>query len=329
MIRKAVFSNMTITFILKTSPHVTRLMGSREHIILPQGTGSGGSIKIGNSIEPVKMAYTSYESTKPSFISTDCPVIIMHGLLGSKANWNAISKILHSNTKRKVLAVDARNHGDSPHTTELTYNHLVEDLRALMIDLSIERATFIGHSMGGRAVMLMALRYPELVEKLVVVDISPVAVSPGLSIMPKYFEAMMSVKLVKNIPLSKARRMADEQLAKYVLDSGTRQFFLTNLVEAEGGHYKWRVNLDSIIHNFNNIATFPTVGTSCSVPTLFIVGANSDYVRCEDHEEIKRLFPAVKFVTISGAGHWVHADKPNELLLVTKEFIQNREDRRK
>ncbi|PNF41951.1 hypothetical protein B7P43_G14635 [Cryptotermes secundus] len=194
-----------------------------------------------------------------------------------------------------------------------------------MIDLAIERATLIGHSMGGRAMMLMAHRYPELVEKLVVVDISPVAVSPGLFTMPKYFEAMMSVKLVKNIPLSKVRRMADEQLAKSVLDSGTRQFLLTNLVEAEGGHYKWRVNLDSITRNFNNIATFPTVGTSCSVPTLFIVGANSDYVRSDVHEEIKRIFPAAKFVTIPGAGHWVHADKPNELLLVIKEFIQSME----
>lgn len=269
------------------------------------------------------MAYTSYESTKPSFVSTEWPVIIMHGLLGSKANWNAMSKILHNKTNRKIFAVDARNHGDSPHTNEMTYTHLVEDLRALMSDLNIKQATFIGHSMGGRAAMLMALRYPELVEKLVIVDISPITVSSTLSTMPKYFEGMMSVKLDRNIPLSKARRMADEQLAKYVLDSGTRQFILTNLVEAEGGCYKWRINLDSIARNFNSLAAFPTVGTSCPVPTLFVAGSNSDYVRSEDHEEIRRMFPAAKFETIPGAGHWVHADKPNELLVIMKDFIQN------
>lgn len=189
-------------------------------------------------------------------------------------------------------------------------------------------------------------------EKLVIVDISPVTVSPSLSTMPKYFDAMMSVKLDGNIPLSKARRMADEQLTKYVSvgcsgscyatvilyhicissagesimliesnnstiftvlrtvlkcsyqekshindvfflfnkDSGTRQFFLTNLVEAEGGHYKWRINLDSITRNFNNIATFPSVSTSCPVPTLFIAGANSDYVRLVYGLVIKILY---------------------------------------
>jgi abhydrolase domain-containing protein 11 len=140
------------------------------------------------------MAYTSYESTKPSLTSTSWPVIIMHGLLGSKANWNAMSKMLHSKTNRKVriilhcllmylfvvhvftftyvifkccahhecfqvFAVDARNHGDSPHSNELSYNHLVEDLRSLMSDLAIKRSTFIGHSMGGRAVMLLGLKY--------------------------------------------------------------------------------------------------------------------------------------------------------------------------
>ncbi|XP_069683982.1 sn-1-specific diacylglycerol lipase ABHD11-like isoform X1 [Periplaneta americana] len=313
MIKKVVFSNIAVKFVgVKTSPQVTRLMGSNEQSAKSPGPGSGDSIKIGDSIQPVKMAYTSYESTKPSFTSADWPVIIMHGLLGSKANWNAMSKMLHSKTDRKIFAVDARNHGDSPHTPELTYYHLVEDLRALMNDLAIKRATFIGHSMGGRAVMLMGLRYPELVEKLIVVDISPITASASLSTMPKYFEAMKSVKLSENISLSKARKMADEQLAKYVSDAGTRQFFLTNLVEAEGGQYKWRINLDSITRNFNNIATFPPVGTSCPVPTLFVSGANSDYVRPKDEEEIKRMFTEAEFLYLPDCGHNIHLEKPAE-----------------
>ncbi|XP_021913605.1 protein ABHD11-like isoform X2 [Zootermopsis nevadensis] len=268
MLKKGIFTDMAVKFVsLKTNPHVTRLMASREQVVSAHVLGSGGSVTEGNSVQPVKMAYTSYESTKPSPMSTGCPVIIMHGLLGSKGNWNAMSKMLHSKTNRK----------------------------------------------------------PELVEKLVIVDISPVTISSNLSTMPRYFEAMMSVQIDDNVPLSKARKVADEQLAKYVLDSGTRQFLLTNLVEAERGHFKWRINLDSIIHNFNNIAAFSHIGMSCPVPTLFIAGANSDYIRSEDHDEIKRLFPAAEFETVPGAGHWVHADKPNELLGIIKEFIQNTE----
>lgn len=105
------------------------------------------------------MAYASYESTKPSVLNSDAPIIIMHGLMGSKGNWNSLSKAIHSRTKLKVFAVDARNHGDSGHTEEMSYPHLVEDIRALMHDLRIKKATLLGHSMGGRAVMAMALRY--------------------------------------------------------------------------------------------------------------------------------------------------------------------------
>ncbi|KAJ9600716.1 hypothetical protein L9F63_026147 [Diploptera punctata] len=315
MIKKLVLSNSSVKCIsVKTCPLVSRL-GIVEKTPNAKISSSGDSIKIGDSIQPVKLAYSSYESTKPSSNHLEWPVIIMHGLLGSKANWNSMSKMLHNKTNRKIFAVDARNHGDSPHTEELSYNHLAEDLRALMNDLAIKRATFIGHSMGGRAVMLLGLRYPELVEKLIVVDISPVNVSANLSTMPKYFEAMKSVKIDENIPLSKARKIADEQLAKHI------SFLLTNLVEAEGGSYKWRINLDSIARNFSNIANFPSAGTTCPVPTLFIAGANSDYIRVEDHNRIKEIFPAAVFVTIPGAGHWVHADKPNEVLEVLEKFI--------
>lgn len=295
-----------------------------------QGLSSRGSRKntnagdvIENSVVPVKMAYTSYESTTSSKDSE--PIVIMHGLLGSKSNWNSLSKAIHNQTKKKVIAVDARNHGESPHTVEHTYNHLAADVKALLMDLSISQANMIGHSMGGRTMMLVALRYPEIVKKLCVVDISPIGSSPSLKHMVKYFEAMKLVKLEPKLPLSTARKSADSQLSSYISDPGLRQFIITNLVEGEGGHYKWRVNLDSITKNFvNNISGFPNVGSSVyNGPTLFIGGGNSDYLRREDEEAIKKFFPKAKFTYIPDAGHWVHADKPQEFLNILMSFIQN------
>ncbi|KAL0266382.1 UNVERIFIED_CONTAM: hypothetical protein PYX00_008934 [Menopon gallinae] len=289
-----------------------------------KGSNSGEAVQ--QIIEPIKMAYTSYEATK---LNDDkhVPVIIMHGLLGSKSNWNSLSKAIHNKTKKKIIAVDARNHGESPHTKELTYNHLAADVRALVSDLNLTKATMIGHSMGGRTMMLVALRYPELVHKLVVVDISPLGTSPSLNHMTKYFEAMKLVKIEPKVPLSLARKSADFQLSTYIsvsLDPGLRQFLITNLVENDGGKYKWRVNLDSIISNFQtNISSFPPVGSAQFIgPTLFIGGGNSDYLRKEEESGIKKLFPNASFSYIPEAGHWVHAEKPEEFLKIVTTFLQ-------
>ncbi|PSN43465.1 hypothetical protein C0J52_03218 [Blattella germanica] len=269
MIKRLAISNAVVKFIsLRTCPHVSRCLGTGDQTPA-QILGSGDSIKIGESIQPVKLAYSSYESTKPTSNPIEWPVIIMHGLLGSKANWNAMSKMLHSKTKRK----------------------------------------------------------PELVEKLIVVDISPVNVSPSLNTMPKYFDAMKSVKLEGNIPLSKARKIADEQLAKHIPDVGTRQFLLTNLVEAEGGQYKWRINLESIARNFPNIASFPSVGTSCPVPTLFIAGEESDYIRPDDEDKVMRTFPAAEFEYVPGSGRIVHIKRPVEFCDVVSKFINKTSSR--
>ncbi|CAG2062340.1 unnamed protein product, partial [Timema podura] len=165
-------------------------------------------------IEPVKMAYTCYEATNDS--GNDNPIIIMHGLLGSKGNWNTVSKNICAQTNRRVIAVDARNHGDSPHTPELSYKHMASDVRLLINDLQIRQASLIGHSMGGRVMMYFALTYPDIIDKLVVVDISPVRASPALTVMPEYFAAMKSVNLDINTSLSVVRKKANHQLSKYI-----------------------------------------------------------------------------------------------------------------
>lgn len=274
-------------------------------------------------VVPVKLAYASYESMKEKMSVTTDPIVIMHGLFGSKNNWNSLSKAIHQKTERKVIAVDARNHGDSPHSSEMTYKHMAKDVVQLLHDLEFKKAVLIGHSMGGSAMMYLTLNNPELVEKLVVVDMSPARASPTLTDMVKIFKAMRSVTLDGSPSLTKARKMAEEQLAKTVKPLPLRQFLTMNLVEAEPGKYKWRVNLPVLEQNFSTeIAVFPNVtGKVYMGPTLFIGGSNSDYIRVEDHAAIKKLFPNAEFLYIAGANHWVHADKPAEFINIVTNFI--------
>ncbi|XP_026289129.1 protein ABHD11-like [Frankliniella occidentalis] len=274
------------------------------------------------SLQPIQMAFSSYENTKNPSPESSKVLLIMHGMMGSRSNWNSLSKVLHNKTMWKVIAVDARNHGDSPHSPEHTYEHLVEDIRHLMGTLGIKKASFIGHSMGGRAMMMAALKYPELVDKLVVVDISPIGTSPQLMTMGKYFNAMQSIRLQPNIPLSAARKHADQQLSSTISDKGLRDFLIMNLVEKGSGQYTWRINLDALANNFmSRIATFPKITSSFSGPTLFIGGSKSDYLKPEEETDILKVFPAAEFAYVKDAGHLVHVEKPAEFLSLTINFL--------
>ncbi|XP_076662606.1 sn-1-specific diacylglycerol lipase ABHD11 [Halictus rubicundus] len=271
---------------------------------------------------PVKVAYASYESVKGTGASKN-PIIIMHGLFGSKNNWNMLSKSLHEQTDRKVITIDARNHGDSPHSSDMTYQNMAEDIVQLMHDLGFKKAILLGHSMGGSTMMYVALHYPEIVEKLVVVDMSPVRTSPQLLEMEKLFKVMSSINLSTSPTLTKARRMAEEQLAEAIKSVPLRQFLIMNIVEADVGKYKWRINLPVLEQYFTSqIAVFPRVESrDFKGPTLFIGGALSDYIKVEDQDDIRKLFPSAEFLYISGANHWVHADKPSDFMKIAVDFI--------
>jgi len=260
--------------------------------------------------------------------SDAAPVLIMHGLFGSKTNWNSLSKSIQQRTKRKVIAVDARNHGDSPHSPDMTYTHMAKDVVHLMENLELKKAIVVGHSMGGAAMMCVALDYPELVEKLAVVDMSPVRTSDSLAAMGDIFDAMLSVDIKSGEPLSVSRKLVDRQLAENIHSEALRQFLLMNLVEYEPGKCRWRVNLTVLAKNFaHQIAKFPiSPGSTVTFdgPTLFIGGEKSDYIRKEDHLTIKSLFPRAEFRYIPGAGHWVQSDKPAEFLEIIISFINER-----
>ncbi|CAL7947220.1 unnamed protein product [Xylocopa violacea] len=270
-----------------------------------------------DAIIPVKLAYVSYESMNGNKNASKQPIIIMHGLFGSKTNWSSLSKTIHQQTEH------ARNHGDSPHSTDMTYSHMAQDIVQLINDLGFEKSVLIGHSMGGSTMMYVALNNPQLVEKLIIVDMSPVRTSPHLLELEKIFKAMRAINLDGSTTLTKARAMVKEQLATVVKSLSLRQFLAMNLVEADIGKYKWRVNLPVLEQSFaKQIAVFPNVGSKTyNGPTLFIGGANSDYLRKQDHDKIKELFPSAHFIYINDANHWVHADKPIEFLKVTIDFI--------
>lgn len=198
------------------------------------------------------------------------PVAILHGLFGSGRNWRSIAQQLA--VRHRVLAFDLRNHGDAPWADGMAYGELVEDLRASLRARGIGRAALLGHSMGGKVAMLAALLYPSEIDRLVVVDIAPAANPPTLL---AYVRAMRAVDLHGVT----RRGEVDARLTGTIPNAAERAFLLQNLVFADG-KARWRLNLEAIDHEFPQISGFPelSAGTAYQGPTLFIVGASSNYI---------------------------------------------------
>ncbi|XP_005080407.1 protein ABHD11 [Mesocricetus auratus] len=246
-------------------------------------------------------------------------IVFLHGLFGSKTNFNSIAKAMVQRTRRRVLTVDARNHGDSPHSPDASYEAMSQDLQGLLSQLGLAPCILIGHSMGGKTAMLLALQRPDVVERLVAVDISPIGTTPG-SYLGSYMAAMKAVDIPERMPHSQARKLVDEQLSPTVKDPAIRRFLLTNLVEVDG-RFSWRVNLETLAQHLDKILTFPQQCESYSGPTLFLIGGNSKYVKPSHHSEIRRLFPQAQIQTVPNAGHWVHSDKPQDFMDAISSFL--------
>lgn len=273
-------------------------------------------VRAASSSSPVSLTYDVFDGKGES-----TPLVFLHGLFGSKSNFHSIAKSLVQRTGRKVLTVDARNHGNSPHSPVLTYEAMTSDLKHLLAQLRIEKCVLIGHSMGGKTAMTTALTQPGLVERLVVVDISP-AQTTARTNFRYYIQAMQDMKIAVDIPRSTARRMAEDQLRSLVKEHSVRQFLLTNLVE-QNGHYAWRVNLEAISAHLDAIMSFPNIDTAYEGPTLFLGGASSAYISSEDYPEIQRLFPNADIQYIPDASHWIHADKPLDFISSIISFLQS------
>jgi pimeloyl-ACP methyl ester carboxylesterase len=236
------------------------------------------------------------------------PILIAHGLFGSARNWGVIAKRLSAG--RRVLSVDMRNHGDSPAYDSHRYADLAADL-AEVIAAHGGVADVLGHSMGGKAAMALALLHPEAVNRLIVADIAPVAYGHTQQ---HLIDAMWAVDLSE----VQTRRDADRQLAEHVPEDGVRAFLLQSL-DVTG--QRWRLNLDTLERFMPEILGWPDLPGRFDGPALFLSGALSDYVARDHRPAIKALFPEAKFAKIPGAGHWLHADRPREFEAAVAAFF--------
>lgn len=236
------------------------------------------------------------------------PLLIAHGLFGSARNWGVIARRLSDS--RQVLSVDMRNHADSAWFDSHTYPDQAADL-AKVIAANGGKVDLLGHSMGGKAAMVLAATTPQLINRLIVVDIAPHAYSHTQLHLAQAMQA-----LDPNSVSSRAE--ADQLLQATTPDATVRSFLLQSL---DLRSKSWRLNLDVLSAEMGRIIGFPDVDGQFDGPALFLSGADSDYVKREYRPEIKRLFPAARFAKIPGAGHWVHAEKPREFEAAVRIFL--------
>ncbi len=241
------------------------------------------------------------------------PLVILHGLFGSKRNWASIAHRLAAG--RRVIVPDMRNHGESPWDPRHDYPAMADDVADLIARRIGPPADVIGHSMGGKAAMTLALTRPELVRRLIVVDIAP---APSTGTPVEY------VRALKAVPLGEYSQRLDvkEALAAAIPDPAVRGFLTLNLTSGPDG-FAWTVNLDALESNFEAILGFPEVpaGWRFTGPALFLTGGRSPYVQPEHRPEIERLFPAATFEVIADAGHWVHADAADAFVAACERFL--------
>lgn len=240
------------------------------------------------------------------------PIVILHGVFGSSDNWLTPAKMLSDNYKLYLL--DQRNHGQSPKSDVFDYDSMANDLKEFIEEHQLKAPVIMGHSMGGKVAMAFAVKYPQLLSKLIVVDISPNYYPPHHQ---KIIEGLNSIDL----ETLQSRQEADSQFSKFEPELGVRQFLLKNLYRNESNNFDWRINLPVISEKIENVGEALDPTSKVTVPTLFVKGGLSRYIREKDEALIKSIFLNVELATIDGAGHWVHAEKPNEFINTVRAFL--------
>lgn len=239
------------------------------------------------------------------------PLVLLHGMFGASANLRGLAQALSN--RRRVISVDLRNHGRSPHADSMSYAEMAGDVRELLDRLDVSRATLAGHSMGGKVAMTLALAEPERVAALAALDIAPVAYARRYD---NLIAALQSLELAG----LESRQDADRRLRVGIPNHALRLFLLQNLVR-EGDRFRWRLNLAALARNMDELLGFPEFEAArYPGPALFLRGGNSGYVAEEHRAAIRARFPKARIETVSGAGHWLHADKPEETLAFLRGF---------
>jgi len=243
------------------------------------------------------------------------PIVILHGLLGSLVNWRHTVRTLGE--KRRIYSLDLRNHGNSPHSPSMTLPDMVNDVVRFLQDHKIPKCVLLGHSLGGRVAMLLALQHPALIDKLVIVDIAPVTGT--------FEETKKVVDTLASLDLSQAktRQDVDAMLKPNIADLSMRNFLLQNIVLQPEGGVQWRINLPAIVKNMPEFSKFEFDCKPNPCEALFVKGQLSQYLVYPEHQAaVERYFPKAVLVTIPKASHWVHADNPDKFVEVVNDFIR-------
>ncbi|MGF1552025.1 MAG: alpha/beta fold hydrolase, partial [Paracoccaceae bacterium] len=259
-------------------------------------------------VEPVTLPTTRFGD------GSAVPLVMAHGLFGRGRNFTSAAKALVAG--RPVVTLDMRNHGDAPHDTRMDYPAMAADLAAAIEREADGRAVLLGHSMGGKAAMTLALTRPDLLAGLIVADIAPVPYDH-----PEHADIVAAMRGLDLDGVGK-RSDADAPLSRAIPDPGVRAFVMQNLA-IEGGRARWRPNLDALAAGMPAILGFPeeTPEPVYEGPTLFLHGAASDYAGPSTHARIRALFPEAEIEAVDGAGHWLHAEKPQAFVTAVDGWL--------
>ncbi|CAH0990477.1 Esterase YbfF [Sinobacterium norvegicum] len=230
------------------------------------------------------------------------PVVLIHGLLGMGDNLLALAKQLSEHYQ--VLLIDLPYHGKSPWQGGFSHSQQAQSIVSCLEQLGIEKFSLVGHSLGGKIAMQIALLHPSMVEAIVVADIAPVHYQQH-----RHRGVFTGLRAVNLQALNK-RSEADAEMAEYIEEPGVRQFLLKNLYKGEDGQFRWRADIKSLEQHYHEIAQGPQLDSRYSGPCLFIKGQNSDYITADHQQAMRGYFPAFSFKMIANTGHWLHAEKP-------------------
>jgi esterase len=243
------------------------------------------------------------------------PLLLLHGLFGMGDNLSMVARPLAEFFQ--VYRLDLPNHGRSPRRDSMSHKEMAADVLAFMDEKGLEQVSLLGHSLGGKVAMQLALDHPQRVSRLVVADIAPVEYPPGHNAI---FAGLNAIDL----SALSSRRDADDVLKQYIDDSGVRLFILKNLYRGEQGLFDWRINIPVIEACYEQIREANFSRTPYEGPTLFIKGGDSDYIQAGHRSAVEALFPCVQLKIIQNTGHWLHAEKPLIFNNLSKRFLLER-----
>ena len=254
------------------------------------------------------------------------PLIILHGLYGSSDNWVSIAKYLGGSFT--VYLPDQRNHGRSPHSNIHDYDSMRDDLFELADELTLKNFFLAGHSMGGKTAISFTLKWPERISGLLVADISPFINESSKNIIYNQHLTILNTILSIDLPTVSTRKEAELILSEKIDSEKIRGFILKNLQRNNNNSFEWKLNARSLLNNLDRIMEGidrrEYINQQVTgFPVIFLKGENSDYLPSGDFRDIQIVFPATEFVTVANAGHWIHSDRPDEVIKNIKRLIND------